>query len=53
MVWIVVAVVVVVLGLAYWRSSRKGAWVDSGKLYDRRVKDARKTSSHDTPGGFM
>lgn len=52
MAWIIAALVVVALGLLYWRSSRKGRWVDSGKLYDRRVHDARKTSSQDTPGGF-
>ncbi len=52
MVWLVVALVVIAMGLGYWWSARKGPWVDSGRLYARRVKDARRTSSQDTPGGL-
>lgn len=53
MVWMVVALVVVLLGLGYWWSSRRGRGVDRQALDDLRVKDARTTTDPNTPGSFM
>jgi hypothetical protein len=53
MVWTVVALVVVLLGLGYWWSSRRGRGVDRQALYERRVTDERRVSDPNTPGSFM